>query len=679
MPHTLTSTDKRFLLICAIIAAASMWIGLNYFYKAFPEASIDFAVSQDQAQDVAQKFLAARGADVSSYRHAGIFGFDDSVKTFLEKDMGLEQANTIMGTKLHLWRWANRWYKPLQKEEYQVSVTTRGEVVRYEHQIPEELEGATLAKDSARGVAEKFMTSVMGWDLAKLEFVEDQAQQRPKRTDYTFTWKEKDWSFHDASHRLSVEIHGADVGAYNDFVHVPEPWMRSFRELRNQNGTASTVDGLFFALLFVGMLVVLVQNLRRKDVRWRAALIFGGTGAVLAFLAALNLFSLMEYGYETTKTYGSFLTSGILGAIGSALGQGLAIGFFTAGAESLYREHFPEALAVQNMFRFRAIRTKKFFIGVVLGLTLTCFFFAYQTIFYLVANSLGAWAPAEVPFDNLLNTKLPWVFVLLGGFFPAVFEEFVFRMFAIPFLSKLLKQRWLALVLAAFIWGFCHAGYPNEPFYIRGLEVGIAGVIIGMIMLRYGILATLVWHYTVDALYTAILMIRSGNLYYAGSGAASAGIMLIPLAVCVFAYLRHKSFAADDDLTNAHEGVAPPLPADVPAAEHVEQQAYNRLPKRAIVIGLVISAILIAVKFIPVTSVGDNVDYGITRGQAESAAAAFVKARGVEPANWSTVVFDVNNGIEDHADQYILEHRDIATLNTVYGKTLQPRLWCVRY
>jgi len=55
------------------------------------------------------------------------------------------------------------------------------------------------------------------------------------------------------------------------------------------------------------------------------------------------------------------------------------------------------------------------------------------------------------------------------------------------------------------------------------VEVGIGGVALGIIMLRFGILPTLVWHYSVDAMYSAMLMVRSEHLYYKLSGAAAAG------------------------------------------------------------------------------------------------------------------------------------------------------------
>src|SRR5947208_6866562 len=190
----------------------------------------------------------------------------------------------------------------------------------------------------------------------------------------------------------------------------------------------------------------------------------------------------------------------------------------------------------------RGLRTKRFFLGTVLGITLPGIFIAYQSAFYMIAFQHGAWSPADVPYTDLLNTKFPWAFVLFGGFLPAVSEEFLFRMFAIPFLRKVTRSIAIAVVLAGFIWGFGHAGYPQQPFYIRGVEVGIGGVALGLVMLRFGILPTLVWHYSVDAMYSAMLLLRSQSLYYRLSGAASAGIIAIPVLIALIAYWRHGGF-----------------------------------------------------------------------------------------------------------------------------------------
>src|SRR5712675_283082 len=141
----------------------------------------------------------------------------------------------------------------------------------------------------------------------------------------------------------------------------------------------------------------------------------------------------------------------------------------------------------------------------------------------------------------MLNTAFPWIAVLFAGFFPALSEEFMSRAFSIPFFEKVLRSRVAAIIAAGFIWGFGHATYPNQPFYIRGVEVGCAGVLIG-------ILPLLIWHYTVDALYTAMLLLRSGNNYYSVSGGLASLVFAIPMLVSIALYVRNRGFVPDDDL-----------------------------------------------------------------------------------------------------------------------------------
>ena len=133
MKERLRASDYRFILICAALLAATTWFSVRNFYRAFPEASIDFKVSRGDARDIAARFLSDQGYRLEGYRHAAQFTFDEQAKTFLEREVGLERANRIMGTRVRLWRWANRWFRPLQKEEYNVEITPLGQLAGFAH------------------------------------------------------------------------------------------------------------------------------------------------------------------------------------------------------------------------------------------------------------------------------------------------------------------------------------------------------------------------------------------------------------------------------------------------------------------------------------------------------------------------------------------------------------------
>ncbi len=678
METKLNSKDLWFILVCVLICALSLIIGVKYFSRVFPEASIDFKITRSQSAKLAKEFLKEKGFDWSGYNHAAIFTHDDIAKVFLEREMGLSEANQIMGSKIRLWRWSNRWFKPLQKEEFKVHITPEGELVGFEHLLPEEKKGADLEKEEALALAEGFLVQIMGKDLNQLEFLDVTSEKRPNRTDHTFTWKEKGFDVEDATYRMQVEIKGDEVSGYKEFLKVPEKWKRSYQKLRSRNEMASLVAGLFFILILIGILIVFLKRLRNRDIKWRIALWFGLIAFILFFLYLMNILSLSLFSYKTTDSYSSFLITKILQYLLMAIGVGVFIFLLTATAEPLYREHYKDKISLTKLFTWQGIRTKRFFKTLILGFTLTFFFFAYQTIFYLLAEKFGAWAPADIPYSDLLNTAFPWVFVLLIGFLPAVSEEFMFRMFAIPFFNKNLKLgAFLAILLPAFIWGFAHSNYPNQPFFIRGLEVGIAGVIVGIIFVRFNILAVLVWHFTVDALYTAFLLFRSGNTYFVISAGIATGIMLIPLIIALLAYLKTKRFLSEEELLNRVEGTS-----TVPKVEEKEKEvpsvAYNPLPVKRILVGAAAVVVLLCLYFVKVERFGKFVKFGNTAGEVKKTSEEFLRSKGVETKDYNSVT-TAQDIFSKYVGKYVLQRESLEKLNQIYGKNLPGFFWGTRF
>ena len=677
MPVKLTSSDRKTIAIAALVAAASLFIGAKYFWKAFPEAAIDFRVNRDDSAPIARKFLTDRGICLEGYRHVAVFDYDDSAKVYLERTQGLERLTRLTRGPVRLWRWTHRWFKPQQQEEFRVEVTPSGEVVGFDHEIPEAAPGAGLEPAAARAIAEKYLREVMQRDLNDLEFVEGESEKRPQRTDHDFTWKQKSADLGEGSWRIAVEVDGDQVAGYREFVKVPEQWSRDYQKLRSRNESAQMVAEVFFVLLTIGMLVILVLRLRDRDVPVKLALVLGLVGTGLYFLGQLNNFPMAEFGYSTTDSYSSFIAGYLQRAILAAAGVGAFIFFLTASSEPEYRAGFPALASLRRAFRWQGLRSRSFFLANVVGITLTFFFFAYQTIFYLAANQLGAWSPADVNYSDLLSTKIPWVWVLFIGFLPAISEEFQFRAFALPFLGRILRSKPIALVLAAFIWGFLHSAYPNQPFFIRGVEVGIGGVIVGLVMLRFGIVATLIWHYSVDALYTAFLLLRSPNHYLMISGLITAGIMLVPLVVSLVAYLRTGTFSDEAALTNASDGISrAPHREAVVAAE--PPLVYTPLAKSRLILGGALIAICAALALLPVHRFGENSRIAVARKDAERLAGDFLRQRQIDPAAYRSVAW-LQVNVDSSAVKYIQERRTIEETDRIYRQATRPLLWCVRY
>ncbi len=698
----LTKRDSRLIWICVAASVLSLWITIGLFFQVFPEASIEFNVNRESSLKIARDFLFKLNSqsrqpqgntvsheshslgnvsplDLSGYRHAAIFDYDEIAKIYLERELGLERANQVLGREVRLWRWKHRWFRSLEKEEFQVDVSTRGEISRFQHLIEENAPGADLIREQAQTIAEDFLHGKLHRNLGQLEFIEFRTEKRQSRTDHFFQWKAKEFAVADAQYRFSVTIHGNQVGGYEEYLKVPDDWIRGYQKLRSLNETTATVDFIFLFLTLLAMLVMLVRGVRKRDIHWRTAAYFGMTAFVLTFLSRLNSLPLSEFGYDTTDSYRSFWAQMLLNAIIVSAGSGAAIFLITASAEPLYRHNYGQRVSLSNLFRWRGLRSKEFFTGTLVGLTLTFFFFAYDSIFYLIARKLGAWAPADVPYSDLLNTRIPWAFVLFFGFFPAVSEEFISRMFSVPFFEKILRYRWLAVGLASLIWGFGHASYPNQPFYIRGIEVGIGGIIVSLVFLRFGIVAPLVWHYSVDALFTAFLLFKSQNLYLIVSGALSAGIMLIPFFIALFTYLKNRGFVVADRISNASENlaVAATEPPKTPI-EEITSIPYAPLSdrRRWILVGFALA--LLIPSLLKLERFGDFVDISITRSQARRIAEDFLGNQGIHWTSFRSSVA-IEQFLDPVAAQYVLKHFGVSVLNQIYSQKVKSYSWMVRF
>ncbi len=674
----LTGADKRLLLACALISAISLFVGVRYYFLAFPEASIDFRVTRESSVPVAISFLSRLHLDPRPYRHAAVFGFDNEQKTFLERELGVAESNRLLETTVRLWRWRHRWFKPLQKEELAVEVTTKGEVVGFEHLLAEDAPGPDLPVDDARRLAETFLASTMGRPLASLAFVEASTQKRPHRTDHAFTWKVVGSEVRGADYRVAVDVAGGAVAGYREWLKVPDVWVRGYQQLRSKNEVANLVDNLLLLLTVIAMLAFLATRVRRGDVRWRAAAILGGITCVLLTVSQFNSLPSDLYDYDTTASFGGFLVGRVLVAVAGGLAVGVLILLLAAAAEPIYRERFPERLSMSSLLRRRAWGTREAFVATLVGLTLTCFFFAYENVFYLVAHRLGAWSPRDVAYSDLLSTAFPWVYVLFFGFLPAISEELISRAFSVPFFERLFRSTAFAIVLSAFIWGFGHAAYANQPWWIRGVEVGLAGVVFGLVFLRFGIASVVICHFSVDALYTAFVLIRSPNLYYQVSGSLSAGVFLLLFIVAAIAYGRRGGFLPVE-MTNAAEGTAPPAePPAVTAAPEPVTLGYQPLAWTRIGWGLLLAAGVAALAFAPIDRFGDWVALRATRDSARESAAAFLSEAGFDVAAYRRAVRMMDR-TDPTAAAYLLEKGGLRAANEVYATGAPTPLWRVRF
>ena len=679
----LTGSEKRALLLWVAAGIVGLFFAYKYFFQAFPEASVNFQISREEALSRAQKFVTGLGENVSGYKSSIIFDVDEDAKVYLERQVGLREANRLMSSELNIWYWDVRFFKPLQEEEFEARVSPAGQIVGYDHKIQEARAGANLERAAAQSVAENFISAKLGVNLRGWDALPDEAnsKKKPNRTDWAFTWEKHGFRAKDAPYRLQVTVQGDRVGGSEEILKVPETWQRSYQRLRSTNDTLT----LAFSVLYIALLVLAVwfgiKLTLQGQTRWRGAILLGLLVAALLFLQGLNDWPLWSASYDTRVSYSTFLAGKLGNALLFAVVSALTITIVLPGAEPLYRSCWPERLRLSKTFTLRGLRSKEFFSAAVVGLSLAAVHIGYVVGFYVVANWLGAWAPQEVNYQESVNTLFPWISAAAIGLLAATNEEFTFRLFAVPFFEKFTTSRWLAVIVPAFLWSFLHSNYPQEPAYIRGIEIGLIGMVAGLVMMRWGILATLIWHYTVDASLVGLFLLRSNSLYFKVSGVVVAAAAVAPLLFAGISYLARGGFEADEDLRNSATprpdlDLAMAQPSSVSAAA---TRRYDALAPEMIAFLAVclLAGALVSWRLKP-ESIGDYLKLSVNAKTVRTKADQILRGRGVDPSSFKCAVIFADI-VDPFTNEFLRQRVGIARVNEIYDKQVPGALWQARY
>jgi hypothetical protein len=679
----LTGSDKRALLLWVVAGILGALFAYKYFFRAFPEASVNFQVSREEALARAQKFVTGLGENVGGYQSAIVFNVDDNAKVYLERQLGLQQANKLMSSELNIWFWDVRFFKPQQEEEFRVRVSPAGQIVGYTHKIEESRAAATLDRATAQFAAQNYLTTKLGLDVGRWELLPEEAnsKKRPNRLDWAFTWEKHDFRAKDAPYRLQVTLQGDRIGGSEELLRVPEAWERSYQRLRSGNDTLALVFTLPYLLLLGAAVRLAIQWTKSGETTWGAAIKLGLLAAMMLFLQALNDWPLWGAGYDTKDSYSSFILLQIGRALLLAVATALTITLVLPAAEPLYRRSQPGQLRLGHVFTLRGLRSKEFFSSSVVGLCLAAAHIGFIVAFYIVATNRGAWAPQELNYSDSVNTAFPWISGVAIGLLASMNEEFTFRLFAIPFFMRFTRSRWVAVIVPAFLWSFLHSNYPQEPAYIRGIEIGIIGIVAGMVMLRWGILATLIWHYTVDASLVGLLLIRSNSLYFKISGVVVGAAALAPLAFACISYLTRGRFEADEDLLNRSKSAPEIDLRSEPAAATPELRSsgYDALASGMIAFLAVclLAGGALAWRLKP-PSIGEYLKLSVNARTARARADEIVRQRGLDPNSYyhATVFVDIADPV---VNEYLRQRIGIAGVNAIYSERVPAALWRVRY
>lgn len=678
---------KRVLAFC-FIGAVGVVIFLVFYPLAFPEASINFRIRPSEALERGRQAIQQLGGpDLSKgYISAVDFRWDESVKRYLEKTMGLEKANEVMEREIFLWHYYCVWQRPGDRHLYRAGITPDGRVLGAEIVLPEEVEGAFLPEQEARKVAEVFLRERIKVNLSDWRFVSATHAKRPNRSDYTFTYEHRYKKFpanqnDGATLRLWVDISGDKVtGYYLNYLHLPERWEFEEGRRQTQRIVLSVIFRVAYALLTLALIGWFTVCVARKElILWRLGLIVGGIIATLTFVTGLNFATLWWFSYDPSKPVSVFLTSKFISLLLGTLVQLFFYSGIALVGEQLSREQPPMGIPLSVMLRPKFWTTKEAVVALTIGICFGLAKLGYVTAFYLLGRKVGVWTPLEIPYTDAVVTPLPFLAPLYVGLSPALKEELFFRLAAPYLLWRWTKRWWLSMLLPGIIWAFLHVGYPPEPAFIRGLELTVLALGYAWIMQRYGFTAPIVAHFTYNAVLESQLLLRSDETFFRFSGIVPFAIFLVLFLPAAIVYLKYRR------LPSASE-VPPFTPMPIPKEPFIQPVPYapyqpiSRKNWLALIALCTIGAVTPFLSrehenFKPVALMKIN------RWEVQRIASDYLKRKGVPVERYriasNLLWFYRDDDLEENA--YLLEHAGKEALYRFWKNEKPPVFWVVRF
>lgn len=675
-------TSHKFPTVALLVIAGiiGFLIFVTQHRTAFPAASIDLKLGKPELLKIAHTWAEQVGYKKEKLIESIDFDLDDEAKVFLEYNLGGAAANELMRTRIPVWYWECRFCREYEEEQVSTWIEPNGKLAGVRYHVPNDKALPSINHDEARKLALAFVHDQAHESSDRWHSVEDTVVEQVHRKDHHFVWEDDSAEWSGAKLRTEVVVAGNLVTQYNRFLHVPEVWERKYKTMRSYNQLLGNIaSGL--AMVFIAWLAYcFLRDCALHKIRWRFALISATFAAVISCANSFNELPAAIHSYEPTTSFSNFLLDysvrALLSGAGTLLGM---IAVFGAG-ESTYRNLFGKHMALEWLFRRAGWQSPEFTRNIILGYALFGVGLGYQILYYLFGKHLGYWCPLEVGNFQTLSGQVPALSAVSTGVSASTLEELIFRVIGLSLAQRIFKNFWIANLVQAAVWGFCHSSYPQQPAFARGVELTAAGILSGWVLKMFGLPALLIEHYTFDAFLEAEPLFHSPNFWDAFS-ALAATLSIALFGVICFLY-RSKSSSEGDQPTLRNEDIAPREIAEQPQTPHLlPEKKYVPLSKAVrILLGAAAVSYIVLIHQPAPRILEDAPALKIDRTRAIEIASRYLTSLHFDLRNRKIAAECWDGLSSERTDlQYVYQNVGMAKTNLLAQETVRPFLWRVRF
>ena len=679
-----------FWILQVIVLITCVLLSLQFFPKAFPIVDLDIKMTRKEALKQASILAQEHHWAPEGFRQTTEFSLDSLTQNFVELNVGGAQAfrKLLADHYYYPYTWRVRNFKEGQIHESSVIFTPSGEFYGFNQRIPEEEKGPALSVAEARTIAEKTVREKWNFDLSAFKLIENSQDKKPNgRLDHVFIYERPNITLGEGKFRVALEVSGSKLSLFRNFVKVPESFTRRYQEMRSFNHIISNIATFFIYIFYFGggCIFGLYFLGKIRWITWKEPLFWGVSIAALQGIEKINQLPLEWMDYDTALGTREFLLRFFTNASGAFILEAVLLVFSFMAAESLSRKAFPQHPQLWKIWSKGAGSSVEI-LGRTLGGYLTVGFSIAYVVFayYFATRYLHWWTPAETLYQpDSLSSYLPWLTPIANSLHAGFWEECLFR--AVPLAGAALlgnryghRKKWLvaAFLIQAVIFAAGHANYPAQPSYARVIELIIPSFIFGGIFLVFGLLSSIILHFTFDVVMFSIPIFSAKVPEIWMDQIAIVLLTLIPLWVVL---IRRITAGKWTHLTQAHlnQGWTPSRKISESSEEKLPSVKHE-LPRKQVLVGVGLLAILGIVSLFWVPIKNDQPKLEMNRKTAISLAQNELKRRGFNLSEEWQPLASIDSGLSSD-DRFVWRTSGEDTYRKIVSDYLSPPAWSVRF
>ena len=558
--------EMKFILKSMAISAIALFVWSLFSQYQINENYLKIFLTEKEAQQKAEKFMASRGWDISNYKYVSHYKQSSSnwginMNLFAEKlakrdKNEISKINRLSGAH----RWDMRWFKELELEEFHVSYTKDGQLTYFEHTVSDSLPGDSLSQDIAYDIAKIFLKNMPSKEFPCIsDYIEDdwkiiekKETKQPNRIDHYFKLEHAIYDFDDTKIRMSVEIHGNEVIRYHRWLSESEKLQT---ELINFAHIESFYNNLSESLLqivvFISILIALFYS--KIPANWSIA------SKIALFLIAMHVLNallnmpLIMNWYDNVDTITSHLINGLVNDIMNALFIGFLIMVVFTGMDKLYRKTFPKFISLGNLFHLNNFTNKTFFNDYLVGIVAGTCILALGSIFYYFVDQSGNFIAYKWFDYDVLLTFNPLLTIITNVISESWMSVMIFTL-ATLIIYQGTNSKWFTIFITALLTSFGPV-MDTDPLIIGTIYFFIGGIIAAYLLLTYGMTALIPYIISSLLFSDIILLFFTNQPYNIITGIILILLLLSPAIYGILHYLKYQQTTNLDYLLNSAQEI----------------------------------------------------------------------------------------------------------------------------